>query len=423
MTNSFIFIVFWSLLPFSILLEVQENSPVTCVSDNVACDIHDNDFIESVGAVSSIEECRQLCYDNEDCGFITYYDDGGFPYQEVCQLFTSCLHIHSCTGCTSETRACYQVCGDNVIGGLDDNLLAIVPDVQSEINCKEHCRSTNNCSFYTYFTQDDPNYFACNLLSYLIKPLKPCSTCLTGPLECQEDQSCQIIFDNQDVKSLQLTEPGHHNVTISGSNCQLRVLAVGGGGWSNDGGNMGGGGGSGYIVYQSLNVSNDELVLTVADHRQPSTVSLDGHDIIVAGAGGDYGGAMIGGDGYSGGGALSLQQGMNGGSDGGDGEGEEMCIDCGLTTEGHGSGVNVSSYHLNNFVLSPGVGGVWSEHPGHYFHAGGGGGVLVDGEGPQRDNDNQGEGYGGGGSSRTDSNNALRHEGLPGVILLEIVEN
>ena len=44
---------------------------------------------------------------------------------------------------------------------------------------------------------------------------------------------------------------------------------------------------------------------------------------------------------------------------------------------------------------------------------GGGGGVLINGVGPDRESKYQGQGYGGGGAGRND--------GLPGVVILEIV--
>ena len=85
---------------------------------------------------------------------------------------------------------------------------------------------------------------------------------------------------------------------------------------------------------------------------------------------------------------------------------------------GKGSGEDLSSYHLNNWRLTPGYGGaecikVVSQLQ-HY--GGGGGGVLVNGDGPQRDERTQGEGYGGGGGGC-----AFTKEGLPGVILIEVV--
>ena len=89
----------------------NRESPVTCASDNVACDVvDDNGFngIDSIGGVPSIEECRQLCYDVEECQFITYFGPDSFYVQETCFLLRSCEEVHSCNDCVTETRSCYK---------------------------------------------------------------------------------------------------------------------------------------------------------------------------------------------------------------------------------------------------------------------------------------------------------------------------
>ena len=75
-----------------------------------------------------------------------------------------------------------------------------------------------------------------------------------------------------------------------------------------------------------------------------------------------------GGDGYSGGGGY-------GGCDGGSGGGDGVCWG------GRGTGEDITSYELQNYQLSAGAGGQY--YPNDvYDHGGGGGGVLVDGAGP-----------------------------------------
>ena len=183
------------LLPFSFfIVSVSGESPVTCSSDNVAC--NDNG-LDSIGGVADIEECRQLCYDNDDCQFITYYGPDSFPLRETCFLLSSCEETHTCTDCISETKSCYQTCGTNVVGVIDDNNLATFFDVEIEGDCREHCRTTSNCSFYTYFLEGDPNSKLCIALSYLIEPLPPCDNCLTGPLGCEDTAESKGKISNQ----------------------------------------------------------------------------------------------------------------------------------------------------------------------------------------------------------------------------------
>ena len=47
--------------------------------------------------------------------------------------------------------------------------------------------------------------------------------------------------------------------------------------------------------------------------------------------------------------------------------------------------------------------------------------MIVNGQGPQRSSDNQGEGYGGGGGAHYNGSQWIR-DGLPGVILMEVVK-
>ena len=67
----------------------------------------------------------------------------------------------------------------------------------------------------------------------------------------------------------------------------------------------------------------------------------------------------------------------DGGSDWGDGEGN---------LAGHGPGEDISSYVLTGWTLSPCTGGTYYMNGAEYIEgAGGGGGVLINGEGPAAD--------------------------------------
>merc|ERR1712181_188601 len=96
------------------------------------------------------------------------------------------------------------------------------------------------------------------------------------------------------------------------------------------------------------------------------------------------------------------------GYNGGDGEGGNG---------GAGSGLNLSSIRLEQFTLSPGDGG--KKHQQGNFHCGGGGGgIMVDGVGPQ-DKDWVGQGYGGG-QGGYNRESETPGSPRPGVVLLEI---
>ena len=77
---------------------------------------------------------------------------------------------------------------------------------------------------------------------------------------------------------------------------------------------------------------------------------------------------------------------------------------------------------MQHFTLSPGQGGDEIKHfVENAIVGGGGGGVLVNGQGPQQTNSYQGQGYGGGGSE-TKSGLSPGPGGLPGVVLVEVVQ-
>ena len=105
-----------------------QDSPVICSSEGVECDFNEDNLIDAVMSVLSLEECRQMCLDQESCEFISYFDATAAPIAHFCQLFSSCDTVTSCSDCVSENMACYRSCSQNVVGVLDDNVLDVVPN-------------------------------------------------------------------------------------------------------------------------------------------------------------------------------------------------------------------------------------------------------------------------------------------------------
>ena len=118
---------------------------------NTACDIHGDSLIGSFPGIENIGDCRQLCYNDDDCEFITYYGDNGFPIRNFCEIFKSCDDTVSCSECISETKGCYKPCSKNIIGAIDANLLEMIPNIESENDCRELCGEKSGCEFYTFF--------------------------------------------------------------------------------------------------------------------------------------------------------------------------------------------------------------------------------------------------------------------------------
>ena len=114
-----------------------------------------------------------------------------------------------------------------------------------------------------------------------------------------------------------------------------------------------------------------------------------------------------------------LCESFNGGSAGGDGHGTTPDA-----TFGHGTREDVTSYHFENWKVTPGDGGLGLYDGDDTVWGGGGGGVLVNGEGPERGTFLCiGEGYGGGGCYGGSIPSGCPDPtvcSLPGVILLEV---
>ena len=72
--------------------------------------------------------------------------------------------------CVTETESCFQTCGNSFIGVLDDNVINATRE-ESEAQCRKVrimilkipslnyslkvCKATEDCSFYTFFTEDN----------------------------------------------------------------------------------------------------------------------------------------------------------------------------------------------------------------------------------------------------------------------------
>ena len=376
-------------------------SPVTCSNEGVECEINGDNLIDAVMHVPTLEECRQLCLDVKECNYETYFNETASPASNLCLLFKTCETTNNCSDCVSENMDCFEMCGRNVVGDLDENVQDIIPNTESEKDCQQLCLNTTSCSHYTYYFQNDTMFQKfCFLQTDFLPPIQSCETCITGPVSCQEEK-CRLTMNGELYQSLMLTT-STNEITVNGFGCGLRFLVVGGGG--DDGGD--GGAGSGYLQYGSVEVDPGTTInAKVGQSKQSSVLTFSTGETITAEAG-EGGVGSRGGNGYSGGG----QEGpYNSGTDGGDGEG---------SYGGSGTGEDISAYTFSAWTLTPGAGGrgtrVSEGTSGHYY-GGGGGGVVISGAGPDG-SDYQGEGYGGGASGY-----GYYGDGLQGVILLEIV--
>jgi len=392
-----------------------EDFPIgACSVQDQACEIHENNLVASFPGVASVEECRQLCSDDQQCSHFSHFGQTSFPIGNFCILLSACPTLHPCEDCITEDRWCGTICGDDVEGFLGENVVQLLADVPEELDCKQECNNNTECKFYTYHNGSDPNYpKLCFLLTHLEEPFEACSHCSTGTARCTVDTVCGFLNGTMVVsEALIFTNTGatQEVKTVSVGRCEANILAIGGGGRggsSKSGGRtFGGGGGSGHVIFTShMLQESSNLLLNVGDKGESTSVTTeDGSSVILAPAGKDgVNGSYDGASGYSGGGGDGSGGSLgSGGSDGSDGE---------AGSDGHGgkgSGVDISAFELTNFVLTPGSGG-------DHACGGGGGGLLINGKGPEF-HSGMGEGYGGGGEG---CNYSSRY-GSSGAILMEI---
>ena len=166
----------------------------------VECDFNEDNLIDAVMHVKSLEECRQMCLDQESCEFISYFDDSAAPISHFCSLFKSCDTVSKCTNCVSESMACDTSCSDNVVGDLDENVLDVVTNIDTQAECKQSCLSTPRCSFYTWFFPSSSLYHRhCFLQSEFVGPTQPCTACITGLRDCSDTTAnCSLFMDGKE---------------------------------------------------------------------------------------------------------------------------------------------------------------------------------------------------------------------------------
>merc|ERR1712110_346076 len=342
------------------------------MGEGVECQYDDTNLIDSVSQVHSEEECRQLCEDQQDCEFITFFNASSTPFSNFCRLFNTCENTEECENCVTQNLDCYRTCGYNFVGHMDENIIDTIDNTKSELDCKKHCSQTNNCSFYTYYSEEDHLYHElCVLLTEILPPFEPTDSVSSGPADCSSaSEECSFEVNGVRVESLMVTEEEVEVLVNPFGSCEITILAVGGGGRGNYQG-----GGSGYLQYLKKNIFPSSGITSLnakaGSAAEASSVTYNGSIVLVQanpGQGGDSDNS--GGDGYSGGGRYGCSNGggYDGGSDGSDGEG---------SLGGSGTGEDIREYVFTTWTLTPGAGGI------HYTSGGGNcwgrGGVHTDG--------------------------------------------
>ena len=211
--------------------------------------------------MGELADCRRLCEEKEECEYFTWYSQEAELTSHLCYLFSDCPTVSSCTDCVTQRRdSCY--CGAPVTASLADSL-AVVPYTPTELTCRDLCRDTSDCTFYTWRSED----WLCFLQSSLTGSLQPCQNCMTGPVDCTDFQLCRIYVGESEGNSFKFEDTDSNErvnlVALGLAPCELRVLGVGGGGPGysqlSDGG-YSGGGGSGNIFYSTFSLTSGSFL-------------------------------------------------------------------------------------------------------------------------------------------------------------------
>ena len=223
---------------FAIALASPPPLATNCILEGQTCGIGQDNLLTSYAGVESLQECEELCINNYDCEFITHFGPDSFPLRNYCMLFSDCGNVADCQDCTTAEEICFEQCGQNLEGPLEENVLEIIAGVEDELSCKARCRNETDCQAYTYHDNSDlvlPGI--CFMLTEIHAPLQSCQHCSTGFPDCRNitGKICTFFVGDEvtPLTSYKFTETGSTTVNIvslGDMDCELTMVAVGGGG-------------------------------------------------------------------------------------------------------------------------------------------------------------------------------------------------
>ena len=335
--------IFWlGLLPIVTLGEFPNNP---CHVEGQVCKKTEDNLLNFISDVKTLEECQGFCYANSNCFVFNYFGANSSQFTNSCMILSACDNLQQCENCFAEYSYCHRSCASPVEGPMNDNVIGFLQN-KTELECKSTCNATGDCSFYTYLEKRK----TCFLLNALKYPLTTCENCVTAPVDCNEG-ICGFNHAQQDP-SLVITKSTKVSIFRLGRCSQLKALAMGPGGdysvllnfdcyYYN-------GAGSGYLNFTHVPINGVlELSITVGEKSgDSSSIVGDNGSVILEAACGEDGQFGSAGDGYSGGGgsghvctySSTTHGGAGGcnGSSGQDGEGGFYPDDAGM-----GSGFSV----------------------------------------------------------------------------------
>ena len=77
--------------------------PSSTCSVTQACEVHNNNLIQSLPDIETVAECKQLCADNNECNFVSHFGPKSSPFHNFCMLLSKCPSLHDCEDCWSQS--------------------------------------------------------------------------------------------------------------------------------------------------------------------------------------------------------------------------------------------------------------------------------------------------------------------------------
>merc|ERR1712013_44064 len=109
-----------------------------------------------VQLVTSPEMCQLLCEDSSNCNSVTWYNSQGSPRDDYCELFPA-PHLEEevpCNNCVSGPQSC--TCSSHYECALGGQLVDLVLDVSTEMECAKECYNRQECLLYTWYSEANP---------------------------------------------------------------------------------------------------------------------------------------------------------------------------------------------------------------------------------------------------------------------------
>ena len=230
-------------------LEPFENSSLdTCSVEKRSCQIHEDNLMNSLSGIE-VEECRQPCFDLNDCKYFSYFGPENYPLKNYCMLYSSCSLLESCEDCYTEDKLCHGSCGRNIESTLEANVIEFKPDVLLEHSCKILCLDRTACIIP--IMEKTMNTIPIFVFSSPI--------CMTSVPDCENNSyACKFTINNENTfYDSYLFNSSETNVKFplaSNLACQATFVAIGPGGQ----GSRDYGGGSGNVEYVVIDISSSE---------------------------------------------------------------------------------------------------------------------------------------------------------------------